>query len=357
MNIYKLIISLTIFMQICFAKNTTEDKILEHNVIECKIIDMKGKIIKNVGASRCIFLPDGNVVAGSYNKLIFYYPNMTKKWEKKINTHHQLNLSIDEKQILVMSSTVHKIKNTNTRFDNFIIYDFDGNIIKQSDFFDQQKEILKRTAADRRRTYQIGDSLKKHAPGADVEFSHANSFYEIDENSISDKHPAFKKGNYIININLLGLVIIMDSNLKTILWSMPQYTHKELSPSWHDVNVLKSGSLLVFNNNSYVVNKKPGTTIDEVNPLTLEKKILFKKTSPVPFYSEYSGGIQILPTGNLLLNTVTPFGKAIEIDAQTKKVIWYIDNPVIDAVTGKPEKYQQIRRMNLNSFLDKNQGF
>jgi hypothetical protein len=357
-TINKLIILLIIFTQICFGKDFSGDqKMPVHNIIECKIVDMNGKIIKNFGASRCIFLPDGSVVAGSYNKLGFFNPKMTKRWEKKINTHHQLNLSVDSKQILVMSSTVHKVKNKNIRFDNFIIYDFDGNIIKQSDFFDHQKDLLSRTTPDKRQPLPIGESLKKHAPGAELEFSHANSFYEIDENMLGKKHSAFKKGNYIININLLGLVIVMDSNLKTILWSMPQYTHKGLRPSWHDVHVLKSGSLLVFNNNSFVENLKPGTTLDEVNPISLEKKILYQATSPELFYSEHSGGIQILPNNNLLITTVTPYGKAMEIDAKTKKVVWTMDNPVIDSSTGKPEMYQQIRRLDLSSFLEKNQGF
>jgi hypothetical protein len=356
MTIYKLIILLTVSIQLCFAKDSSSIKAPEHNIIECKIIDMNGKIIKDFGTSRCIFLPDGSVVAGSYNKLVFYNPNMMKKWEKKINTHHQLNLSVDSKHILVMSSTVHKIKNINLRFDRFIVYDFTGNIIKQSDFFDHQKELLSKTTPDKRQPWRIGESLKKHAPEAELEFSHANSFYEIDENSLGEKHAIFKKGNYIININLLGIVVIMDSDLKTILWSMPQYTQKDLRPSWHDVYVLKSGSLLVFNNNSFVLNKRPGTTIDEVNPITKEKKILYQETSPVSFYSEFSGGIQILPNNNFLINTVSPYGKAFEIDAKTKKVVWSMDNPVIDSSTGKPEIYQQIRRMDLSSFLEKNQG-
>lgn len=357
MAITKLIILIIIFTNIGFGEDSSiPHKIPEHNIIECMILDTNGKILKNFGSSRCIFLPDGSLVAGSHNKLVFYNPKMMKKWEKKINTHHQLNLSTDLKHILVMSSSVHKIKNENIRFDTLFIYDFDGNIIKQSDLFNHQKDILSKIKPDRRRTFPIGESLKKHVPGTNLEFSHANSFYEINENILEAKSPAFKKGNYIINLNLIGLVIVMDSNLKNILWSMPQYTQKGLEPSWHDVSVQKSGLLLVFNNNSYAVNKKISSTIDEVNPITLKKKILYQATAPNYFYSEFSGGIQILPNNNLLLNTVTPYGKAIEIDAKSGKVVWSMDNPVIDSSTGKPELYQQIRRMDLNSFLEKNQG-
>lgn len=356
MIIGQLITLLFIFTQTSFGEVNSDKKTPIHNIIECNIVDMSGKIIKNFGTSRCIFQPDGSVIAGSYNKLVFYNHKMMKKWERKINTHHQLNLSADSKQILVMSSSVHKIKNENIRFDSFIVYDFDGNIIKQSDFFDHKAELLSITAPDKRQLFPIGASMKKHAPGANMEFSHANSFYEIGENALGEKHSAFKKGNYIININLLGLVIIMDSHLKKILWSMPQYTHKDLRPSWHDVSVLKSGSLLIYNNNSFVINQKPGSTLDEVNPITGKKKILYQVVSPSPFYSEHSGGIQVLPNENLLINTVTPYGRAIEIDAKTKKVVWSMDNPVIDASTGKPEMYQQIRRLDLHLFLEKNQG-
>lgn len=356
MNIKFLILFLTIFVLKSCATSASKTNAPLHNVIECKIVDMKGKVLRNYGTSRCLFLQDGSVVAGSFNRLVFYNPDMTIKWHKEINTHHQLNFGLDEKHILVMSSSVHKIKKILTRFDTFIIYDVDGNIIKQLDFYDHKDELTKKTSKSKINVFKINESLKKHVPGAEMEFSHANSFYEIDENQLSKANPIFKKGNYIINANLLELIIVMDSDLKKILWSTPQHAPAGLIPNWHDVYVTKSGSLLMFNNNAYLSDNNPGSTIDETNPLTLETKTLFKASTPVPFYSEYSGGIQILPNGNYLMNTVTPYGTGIEVDGQTNKIIWSLDNPDLDPKNGLPLPFQQIRRLDLSEFLEKNKG-
>lgn len=327
-----------------------------HNVIECKILNESGEIIRIFPGQICVFFPDGSLVSSRETQLAFYGPDMVKKWEKPYVAHHQINLGNDGKSLLVLSHAVHKYKGKNIAFDKLLVLDLKGNLLKSFDFYDHREEVDALGREDRRGTFGIfqGSPLQKVYKNLDLEFSHANSFYEISKNEAEEKNSAFKQGNYLVNINgSHDIILVLNRKLDKILWSS-----NSLIRSWgfHDVQMQPNGWLLIYDNmGSYSGEQQKYTTIFELNPLTGERRLIFRADPPESMYSTFSGGVQRLENGSLLISDHTNGGLALEIDTAGKR-IWSIPNPSNDPATGRPAIFQQVKRYDLSGFLKNNKN-
>ena len=338
-----------------FSTNFVFAEQTEHNVINCEIYDMNKQLIRRVPGKMCIFLDNGGFISAQKENLVYYDNLRNEVWSQKIYPHHQMNLSIDQNSILVLGSQTQKMKGPKktekVRFDVLYILNLDGKILQTFDFYKNKNQFnkLQWLNAEKRKHSQIG--AKELYSGVDWELTHANSFYEIPENTISATLPAFQKGNYIINDISLMLVFILSSDLKKILWQSTLLP--EVWTMLHDVQVKPDSNLLVLYDNG--TPERPQTRLVEFDVLQDKIHWQFPSVLTSTFYSKKMGGVQVLKNGHFLYNDITDIPVAHEIDRQGK-MIWSLTPRFQYASKTKMEPFQQIKRFDLSPFLKKHRG-
>lgn len=327
-----------------FQKGHTDPQI--HNVIGCQIVNMERKLIRKFPGAVCAFLEDGRFASGTQDKLALYSPQGKELWSKDINVHHQLNLSLDQKKLLVLSSETKLINKKIVRADAFFVFDLKGNELGKFSVYKNKKVFDALIPKSRRgKIYNFGGTVLGTI--AD-EYTHANSFYEIPENPAGKKNSAFAKGNFLINFAYNGVLAILDHRLKSILWSK----HYEVfdTKQAHDAQILSNGNLLLYSNEDLGI-ESSFSSLMEINPLSHKVVWRYVGSPRTSFQASHSGGIQYLNNGNLLYSTVEAGGQAFEID-KAGVVKWYF---AVAAETNLEEfRIQQIKRLNLSKFLANN---
>ena len=230
-----------------------------HIAVDCKVFDVSGRLIRSLPHYQCIFLEDGKVVTTDTPftedfGVKFWNTDGNLIWKKPIVVHHTINLCRDNSAVAVITSQNKMIDGKNTRGDGFTILDLNGNTLYNWNVFDHYHELDPILHFIREPVLHWEMMKKYFAP---EEITHANSIYEIPDNSLSDKIGAFKKGNFIVS-NLAQHLVILSSQLNDVLWISKK---KYMS---HDVKVLENGNVLLFDNN-YPSSEK--ARILEINPI------------------------------------------------------------------------------------------
>jgi hypothetical protein len=314
---------------------TMKTDIAKHNIIECEIFDMDGRRIWTLpGALHCTFYENGDVLAYQSEQLIMYDENLHVLWKKDVLSHHQINTTNNE--ILVLSSELIEDKKQPVRFDKLVVLNRSGDIVKEFRVADHKHDWYSNESYwDLPEPYQLNNLLIKK------EFSHFNSFYRIPENKIEKTNPEFSSKNYIVT-DFRGKIFILDQNLQKTLWQLYDQNIRA-----HDAQFTPDGKIIYYLN--YNSEYQNFSSLDELNPLTLQKRILYKGSPTHSFSNRIKGGLQILPNGNILTSSNSSPPMAFEIEPKTQSVIWTLKNPQLTSI-------QQIKRAHLNKFLIKNRG-
>lgn len=343
-----------LFLVILFltsALATANTKEALHHIIGCSIYDLKGKLVREFGGGVCLFLPDGSYIAGLFEEQQLYRVDKNQKilWRDNVQVHHQLNMDLTGRHFLLMTGSEQKFKGKWVRFDRLEIRDFANKSLHTFDFFKRRKELMKIAGKNGDDLWEIPTRFQRRAK---FEFSHINSFYQIDDNVLAKTIPAFAKGNYIVNANGLRLIFILDAKLEKILWSIRQVSNHEGLAGYHDVQVTSEGRLLIYNNMAFAPNEASGfhSAVWSVDPVTQKRITLYEGTPLEAFASRILGGAQLLPTGNLLLSDITKGGRAFEVTSE-RKIVWQMMNPNVDPVSKRPLDIQQVKRLNVSEFL------
>lgn len=316
---------------------------------------MQGKMIRKFPGRICVFMEDGSLLSAEEEKLVFYDKLRNVLWSKSLHPHHQLNLSADKKNFLVLGSEVKKEKGPKkeelVRYDVLYVISLTGEILHSFHFSKHASEFDKNSWNDarKRRFSKIGYS--EFYQKIDWEMTHANSFYEIPENKINGQGDAFKKGNYIVNDISLMQVLVLSSNLKHLVWQ--DHVIKENWSMFHDVQVVpRTASILYYDNGSRL---RPASRLVEYD--LNRKEILWSYPSVLSknFYSSRMGGVQILENGNVLYNDNTSIPTALEI-SKNGNVMWSLILRGEYANKNTREPFQQIKRMDLSLFLKNHRG-
>lgn len=340
----------TLLLAICLSAGAAES----HNVIHCRIYDMSGKLVRLLPGMLCAFFEDGSFASGIlFNKkptLTFYDSNLKVLWQKPVHVHHQINPSIDKKRVLVISSEIRDYLGKKVRFDVLKVFSRQGVLLNEWSLFDHRSKLIEWLNWAPYRLMPFSWDIGSY-PKVKWEFSHVNSFYEIPQNEGVKANPAFAAGNFIVNASYLNLILVLDSNLKKVLWRT-SYPHAG-ERSIHDVQVVKNGNLLIYNNYS---GGTKTSSLDEWNPHTGELIWSFKENPPTKFFADKMGGVQILENGNILFSDWTGGGKGIEIKRSGEEV-WRMPFPgETNLSLPVPRALQQIKRFDLSEFLKNNPG-
>ena len=258
---------------------TWKDHFLVKN---CEVYKLNGDKVKTYPGRLCQFFDDGSFVMASLRELKFLTSQGEVKWTISGEFHHQLNLSVDGKRLLVLSSKYQTDqKGEKLGIDHIMIVSKEG-------------KVLHETLTD-----WMYKTLKDSQPWSKTELTHFNSFYEIPK--ITEKGvPAYiKEGNFIVNAYTMG-IFILSSDLKTILH------HQNFASSTghkiHDVQILANGNYLYFNNiDSRSTDTNRFSSVQEMDHKGRIISEFPKERSPL-FFSLHMGGVQSLDQDHWLIS-------------------------------------------------------
>lgn len=312
-------------------------------LIRCSIFNSERKLIRSYPGFMCDFAPDGSFVSHG-ERLNYYSPRNELLWSLPGPFHHQVKFSEDQKTILTLGSEVLN----GVRYDTVVRTDRSGRIEKVFRFSNFTRDLYRWARRPEGRHFLFKD---RHFPGVHWESSHANAIYELPSSNLEDKHTAFKAGNYLVTISNLGLVVILDRDLKQILWS---FSHPEAFYGViHDVQLLPEGRLLVYNN-AYGKRGQWQTVLEEIDPLS--GKVLWRHKPPDKFAIDAGGGVQKLRNGNILFSDTSKVGRVVEISPAGEEV-WTLTNPFEIPEGQTPLYIQEAKKRDFSDFLKNNPGF
>lgn len=264
---------------------------VEHLVWQCSIADYDGNLIRKYPCGQCLFRDNGEIVMQCQNDRLRYLSAQGEAlWELPLHVHHMFNWNRSQTEILALSSEVAQEHGESVRYDVLLTINTQGKFTRRFSFWEHRKEIEKELSSDPRSQDVIGttdENIFKEVP-ARLEASHANSFYEIGNNVLERLHPAFVSGNFIVNVNHLRRIFIIDKELKKILFSIRlPYKH-----NIHDAQITPSGHLLVFNNRPFQDDVRASIEVWDL----LEGKLLrrYLGDGKHPFVSKTQGGVRLL---------------------------------------------------------------
>ncbi len=344
-----LLIAVALVGAFVFTGKKTDVVVVPHDTrliqVGCSLFDSKANLVRRVPGNRCVFLNDGTFLMGYTAGLIFYDRTSAGKWNLPMHTHHIITQT-SAGDILVGSSELKKLKGHTVRFDVLHRVNTSGKILSSFKIYDHRKELEPVSLKTLGKFNWDPDS----GFSADFEFTHMNSYYEIQENASAAVIPAFKTGNVIVNCIGPGRIMILSPDLQKILWQLDQRTISG-SPNYHDVQVLPNGNLLMYEN---VESGQQNSSLLEYNPVAKKIEWRYRTDPPSAFFAPATGGVQLLPDGTLLYSLPKEANFAIRIDRNGKTLETFRFPPVTDS-TGKNIGIQDAKFVDLSGFLKNNQ--
>ncbi|MBC7539769.1 MAG: hypothetical protein H7281_13190 [Bacteriovorax sp.] len=317
----------------------------KHLILSCSIYNMNGKRLRRYPGSICVFEENGNLLLSNNqkNELSFFDPNMRILWKIPMHIHHQINKTSDG-DFLILSSESKIYRNKKIRFDRLIKINLKGEIVASFKFYDHKKAILKNINKRKLPLFKFGWDKDNQYLG-EAETSHSNSFYEIPVNDKSQLFPELQAGNFIVNPNNNGWIMILDHSLTHILKFI-----KPPADRIHDVQITEKGEILLYNNQVHYTQQIYSELQIYSYP---DQNIIWNyHRNSSDFNYPDVGGVQLLGNDELLFSDIhIDSFKAILLNYKTKKELKVII----------PEGYerlgaQQVKMQNLNSFLKLNKG-
>jgi hypothetical protein len=324
---------------------------------EVYLIDMNGNIVhkwfKNVNGRAVwkdhveLYRNQDLLVVGTDKMLVCLDWNSKIKWKKKMRVHH--DVFVDEKNetiyvlaredaivfwhgipVPILSDYIAVLSPDGSIKEKIYLYDLVKNQVKLSRIVKLYKGIFRFKEIAKFFVHKIQENwVCQHSWHFDI--MHTNSIEVMDR----DIEGFCKKGDLLISIRDLDLVVVLDPEKKTFVWKWGQ---GELEMQ-HDARLLENGKVLIFDNGA----ERKFSRVVELDPLT--KKIVweYKSNPPEKFYSKLSGSSQRLPNGNTLI-TESDKGRAFEITKEGK-IVWDYYNPNIRRKDRKRETIYRTRRI------------
>ena len=154
---------------------------------------------------------------------------------------------------------------------------------------------------------------------------HTNSLQLLGERDAALLGGRFKAGDALVSMGMLDTVAIVDLENGLTRWSQQGPFGMQ-----HSARFSPEGQIVLFNNFSSAKH----SSIMALDPRTREVTREYRGPDSKLLYSRRSGGVQLLPNGNMLI-TETDGGRALEI-AEGGDVVWEFNSPY--RVEDEPDK-------------------
>jgi outer membrane protein assembly factor BamB len=143
------------------------------------------------------------------------------------------------------------------------------------------------------------------------EWTHANTVDELSD------------GNIVACFRNISTVMIIDRQTRKIVWKLGY----NVLAQPHVPNELPNKNLLIFDNGQHRQNEAVNySRVIEIDRQTKEIVWEYKDDPAQNFYSPYLSGAQRLPNGNTLI-TEGSFGRMFEVTTATGEVVWEYVSP------------------------------
>lgn len=165
-----------------------------------------------------------------------------------------------------------------------------------------------------------------------------NFWTYIDSLVYTDKNPISGTPAYLLNVNALDSVVIVERDTGAIVW---RGGGKGVLGGQHSAILTRAGNVMVFDNGIFDPGKSaiPVSRVAEVD--LRSNKILFQ-FAPGPFalgtlayYTPIHGSVEELPNGNVLASAGVT-GRIFEIEKATGRVVWDYRSPFGAPIKGWP---------------------
>ena len=248
-----------------------------------------------------------------------------KLLEVPIDAHHEIHFTPGRPLVTLLFDwrQIREVHDEAPVLDNRLATISDlGEVVDSVSLYD-----LLRDAAD----FRLQDVKEVDGPGgAYVDLLHTNTVEWIEH---SGTDPIYAPGNLIVTIRHQDAVVIVDWEVKEVIWSWGQ---GELSGP-HDATVLDNGNILIFDNGL----GRDWSRVVELEPLTGRIVWEYRAPDPEDFYTATRGTSQRLANGNTLI-TESNRGRVIEV-TPSGEIVWEFHTPHRDA-RGHPANIIRMRR-------------
>ncbi len=270
-------------------------------------------------------------------------------WFRRIICHHDFDIDGNE-NIYTLTVKNSKLKdNAGMKIDSIAILSPKGEIKKEISLYGLLKKypgpayINKINSLAHMKDFfysDDGDKIYLSIPG---DAFHSNSIQVLDGKWAS-KSPSFKKGNLLVSIRNIGVIICVDPDKKEIVWLMDTAFWNK---GQHFAKLLDNGNILIFDN----LYRHNLSRVVEFDPAA--KKIAWDYSGQNGlFFSFIVGQCYRLPIGNTLI-TESANGHSFEV-TPNKKIVWEFYNPnQIDRENNKLIAIiYQMQRIPIDSAMD-----
>ncbi len=318
-----------------------------HLSVMCTVRDWEGQGIKHYPGKLCHFFPDGRLLAATDDYLTLYSKDMGQLWRAPHTLHHMMTLTPDENYLYGLGSEIALIDGKRNRYDTVLKIDMKTGAELARFSTREHIDQLKKFSPNGHKTWKQAPNYW-WKPDYDIEHTHGNTVFVIPKSTRTE--PAYREGNILLNMNQIGLMVYLDSELKKIL----KIYHRTGKFQQHDLQLLPNGNILSYVNlNRHF--SRIFSTLEEWDPETGEVKWQFKEKPSSNFYSHVSGGLQLLPGNLVLFSDTTKFGKYILIRRDGERV-WMRPSGWTNPQTKLPGPVQTVKAVDLTEFMKNNKG-
>jgi hypothetical protein len=259
-------------------------------------------------------LDDGGVLAIVKDvELLRLDSDSNPVWRLEIRAHHDLDVFEDAIFVLtrdeIVVPAVHPTRTT--LVDRVSRYTMDGELVDEISVYDMLARSRYRYLLPAIEDVEIVKYIKRDLP---LDILHTNHV-EVFDGSLADRDPIFRRGNLLLCLRNLNLVMIYDPAARDLVWAWGPTNlvyphHPSLTPA---------GTVLIFDN------RTDASQIVEIDPLTFRMQWRFRGDG---FFSRTRGSVQRLANGNTLI-TESNSGYVFEVTPQ-QEVVWRFANPEVD---------------------------
>lgn len=332
-------------------KTKYEETQKDSYVISCSAYNRNHELLISHPGALCDYLPDGRVLMSNDKSLFLLDQRDTPLWKFDEYVHHALNAVDEGRNIVYFTDEDQMFKDDLTRFDIIKKVDLKtGNLLAQwklSEHLDQITPHLPWKYVKSEHLLDLKMGGHPHTQ-AKYELLHFNSIYQIPKNASHPKLFYMKPGNFIVSAGI-SLILFFDNNLNlihTLVYDEIAYT------TFHDVQALPSGQLLVYHNSGA---RFWCSRLEMVDSEDLKLTWSFKDETLEFLCSSRFGGVQLLKNGNLLFSDVSKGGRVIEINPEGHLLVDFY-HPEKDPITKLPIDIYKVKSQDLSSFFRNRQN-
>lgn len=280
-------------------------------------------------------LPNGDLLAqtdfGSLARLdrdsnvIWVYPGIT---------HHDFDVREDGRiLVLTMEDEAHRELPGAMSFDYIVELDPDGHELRRVSVLQAildggQQEMLA----------ELRNYVREAEGVARIDPLHTNSV-QVLKGGLESTVPAFRSGNLLISLPMIGRVAVVDFQAGRVVWSLAGSFRYQ-----HDPKILPNGHLLLFDNRGLGERSR----VLEIDPRTGDELWSYGEEKDERFYSACCGRVHRLPNGNTLI-VDSKKGRAFEVDPEGTRA-WEFLSP--DEWLGKVALLNDLLRIRPQSFSE-----